>query len=155
MRTITFLKTMLFLGLAVFFTGCAGLEGRLIHPSAGVKDIDSLIDDHENYRIYFAGRSVFLPTALAFDPKEDDLELTFHEFWIPVTSERMLKEIVKWLSVDPYLKPSLFDIVGKDGRLYGHLYGTESSLRITSPAPGTLRLGSMHPTRWDFIWDDL
>lgn len=138
----------------LFLSGCAGFEGRLHSPARGVVGIQDLIDNHRNFRVFFAGRAVHMPTALVFDPKDDDLTLTFHESWATVKTPTLMEEVVKWLLLDPYHGPSLYEIHGTDGRFYGYIYTNQTQLAITAPEPGVLRLGNMHPTHWDFIWDD-
>ena len=136
--------TAMILGIAFAFSACAGFEGRLASPAAGFPDIHDLILAHENYRVHFIGRSAHMPTALAFDPKWDELELTFHEHWVPVTDPRLMKEVAGWMALSQHHRPALREIIGrKDGRLYGYLYSVDALVSITSPAPGTLRLGNM------------
>ena len=145
---------LILMGSVIALSGCAGYDGRLRYSAQGVVGIQDLIDNHRNYRVFFAGRAVYLPTALAFDPKDDDLTLTFHESWATVKTSTLMEEVAKWLLLDPYYRPYLYEIYGTDDRFYGYIYTNQTHLAITAPEPGVLRLGSMHPTHWDFIWDD-
>jgi len=154
MITFRHLVLAVVIGAAAAVSGCAGFQGRLSTPPAGSPDIQDLLADHKNYKVYFAGRAVHLPTALAFDPREDDLKLTFHEYWMSVTDPRIMKEIMEWMALDHQYRPALYQITGEDGAFYGYLYSNETTLSITSPEPGVLRLGSVHPTHWDFILND-
>jgi hypothetical protein len=141
-------------GSSMTLSGCMGFEARLASPGPEAPDIETLLLDQDNYDVYFAGRAVHLPTALAFDAKGDGLKLTFHEYWVPVTNPRLTREIVGWMAIDSRYSPALYRIEGKDGNFYGYLYSNEFGVPITSPEPGVLRLGNMHPTRWDVILDD-
>ena len=138
------------LGAAFALSGCAGFAGKLAVPASDFPTVHDLILAHENYRVYFAGTSVHLPAALAFDPKWDDLELAFHPHWMPVRDSRRMREIARWLDLDPHYRPGLYDIIGReDGLFYGYLYTVQANVSITAPAPGVLRLGTMHPTHWE------
>jgi hypothetical protein len=136
---------------AVAFSACAGFQGRLSSPSAGAPGIDELIENYENYNVYFAGRAIHMPTALVFDPKSDDLQLTFHKYWMTVETPGLMRQVVDWMSWDSRYPPVLYEIRGKDGGFYGYMYSNETGVPITSPEPGVLRLGSMHPTHWDAL----
>ena len=140
-----------FLAAASALSACAGFHGRLAPPAPDAPDVYELIAEHENYDVYFAGRAIHMPTALVFDPREDDRKLVFHEYWMTVKDPALMKEVVKWMSLDNLYRPSLYEIFGKDGEFYGYMYGNETGVPMNSPAPGILRLGNMHPTRWDFI----
>jgi hypothetical protein len=142
------------IGAAAVLSGCTGFEARLVRPSVDTPTIQDLLADHQYYDVYFAGRAVHLPTALAFDPREDDLKLAFHEYWMPVRDPRVTNEVIEWMALDHHYRPALYQIMGKDGRFYGYLYCNETRFPITSPEPGVLRLGNVHPTRWDFILND-
>lgn len=140
----------LLLGAAFALSGCAGFAGKLAVPASDFPTVHDLILAHENYRVYFAGTSVHLPAALAFDPEWDDLELQFHPHWSQVRNPDLMREIVKWLELDPHYRPYLYDIIGReDGRFYGYIYTVQTHVSIAAPEPGILRVGSMHPTGWE------
>jgi hypothetical protein len=142
------------IGATATFSACAGFQGRLTTPTTEAPAIQDLLADHKNYDVYFAGRAVHLPTALAFDPKGDDMKLVFHEYWMPVTDPRLTKEIIEWMALDHHYRPWLYQITGSNGNFYGYLYSNETKLAITSPEPGVLRVGNVHPTHWDFILNE-
>ena len=142
------------IGVAAALSACVGFQGKLTAPPTGAPNIKNLLADYKNYDVYFAGRAIHLPTALAFDPREDDLELAFHEYWMPVKDPRIIREIIQWMALDHHYRPALYQITGNKGDLYGYLYSNEANIPITSPEPRVLRLGNVHPTHWDFILND-
>lgn len=142
------------IGAAATLSGCMSFQGTLATPPTGTPTIQDLLADHKNYHVHFAGRALHMPTALAFDPKWDDLKMVFHEYWLPVTDPRVTRDVIEWMALDNLYRPGLYQLMGKDGGFYGFVYCNEANFPITSPEPGVLRLGNVHPTHWDFILDD-
>ena len=79
--------------------------------------IKDLIENWENYDIYYAGISVSNPTVVMFDAKIDGQSIT-PDKWIPVTEMSVLATLVGWLDAKPTFPPVLWRILGPDGKFY-------------------------------------
>jgi hypothetical protein len=114
----------------IFFAlfGCAwiGSFGRISLQSGSTPYVTTgeLQKNWGNYEIYFAGGSVEYPSAVLFDPKDDDKTI-INDKWRKVEDQKTLSEIIRWISIQdiggPYY-PKLYMILGPDGRFYGYMY---------------------------------
>lgn len=113
--------------------GCSLLDryGRLSAPWFGGTQppISELIDSFEKYRVFYAGISLQSPSAVLFDPRDDDRILT-PEQWVEVTRKEDLRELVGWLEADLKYPPRLYKILGPGDRLFGYFYSPWNSLLL-------------------------
>jgi hypothetical protein len=94
--------------------------GRLAHqPAVSAEDLFQM---REEYEVYFAGVSTHRPSAVLFDPKDDDRVMTVHPWWIKMEDPAMLREILEWMVADVQIEPVVWRILGSDGAFYGYLY---------------------------------
>ncbi len=111
--------------LALFFmSGCLGLGN---YGSIRVADgkwantIQHLIENWQDYDIYYAGLSYKSPSAIMFDPKKSGRRLVSDK-WMPVTEQSVVKTIVEWLDNYVNFPPTLWKILGPKGDFFGYVY---------------------------------
>ena len=88
--------------------------------------IQDLIDNWEDYDVYFAGSfaryyGVRSPLGVMFDPKNNDTTLVGN-MWEKVRDQKTLIEITQMIYPNTQYEPWLSEILGPDGRFYGYLY---------------------------------
>ena len=88
--------------------------------------IQDLIDNWEDYDVYFAGSfaryyGVRSPLGVMFDPKNNDTTLVGN-MWEKVRDQKTLIEITQMIYPNTQYEPWLNEILGPDGRFYGYLY---------------------------------
>lgn len=89
--------------------------------------IHTLIENWEDYHIYYAGLGVRLPLGIMFDPKDNDTMLV-GDRWKKVENKQTLMEIARWIYPNTQYDPKLSRILGPDDRFYGYLYHSYGSV---------------------------
>ena len=85
--------------------------------------IEMLEERWEDYDVYFAGPWIGRPSAVMFDPKDDDRKLVPHKWWVPVKKKEDLLEVVSGVKVgQASFWPIVWRILGPDNQFYGYLY---------------------------------
>lgn len=144
METLFIVLATLCIGILLF--GCALTEkyGSLRIPSGpGDKiTIEKLLENWQKYHVYFAGVRIPTPSAVVFDPKDDDKKLVYHEWWVEVISKEELSDIIGWLSLGEF-EPKLWKILGPDNQVYGYMYTAWSHAYIKVVDNKTLWLNEM------------
>jgi hypothetical protein len=123
MNKYRYLNVLLFV---LIFSGCVSTKnnwGELKRLPKNPQEVNlqNLIDQWEDYHIYYAGLGVRSPLGVMFDPKNNDTILVGDE-WKKVTDQKDLVEITQWISAHTQREPWLNKILGSDGRFYGYLY---------------------------------
>ncbi|MBC8418027.1 MAG: hypothetical protein H8E10_05475 [Desulfobacterales bacterium] len=115
---------LLFLLVSVLMTGCLGLENygtlRVASGKWGAT-IQEVIDNWQDYDIYYAGLSYKSPSAVMFDPRKGGKRLVSDK-WVPVTEQSVLKTIVDWLNSYINYPPTLWKLLGPKGDFFGYMY---------------------------------
>ncbi len=123
-RKRLFHLSLLLLLLLFFMTGCLGLENygtiRVADGKWG-NTIQNLIENWQDYDIYYAGLSYKSPSAIMFGPKKGGKRLISNK-WVPVTEQPVVKTIVEWLDSYVTFPPTLFKILGPEGEFFGYMY---------------------------------
>lgn len=83
--------------------------------------INTLIENWEDYDIYYAGLGVKLPLGIMFDPKDNNTKLT-GDRWQKVADQKTLIEITRWIYPTTLEFPWLAELLGPKGRFLGYLY---------------------------------
>lgn len=83
--------------------------------------IQGLIENWQDYTIYYAGSSAQQPSAIMFDPKNDDRALVSDK-WIRVEDQETLSELISWLEHSTRFPPRLQRILGPDDQFFGYFY---------------------------------
>ena len=134
---------------AVFFiAGCSWLMsyGRLT-PAYGPFEkvtIQELQKSWRDYTVYYAalhaGVSTDHPSAVMFDPKNDDKTLTVSR-WAKVEDEKSLVEMIDTIQ-NTYTSsgyyPRLWRLVGPDNELYGYVFTSWDHVQARVVEPGTM-----------------
>jgi len=83
--------------------------------------LQGLIENWQDYAIYYAGSSAQQPSAIMFDPKMDTNTLTSDK-WIKVENQETLLELISWLQHTTRFPPRLQRILGPDDQFFGYFY---------------------------------
>ena len=86
--------------------------------------INNIIENWDDYYIYYSGYDVDNVAGVLFDPKGDDKTLTPTDRWIRVESKDTVSELMEWINLYDYpgYSPRLFKVLGPDDNLYGYVY---------------------------------
>ena len=106
----------------VFVMGCSGTYGKMVRQN-GTEDEMTLAKLRENwtdYTIYYSYRWNSRPSALMFDPKNNDKKLT-GEGWHKIEDEQTLSETIHIIQ-QQYNYAKVEIIAGPDDQLFGYIY---------------------------------
>jgi len=140
---------ILFLFMGLMFAGACSSVGRYgklnVEPrTGGGVTLEKLVQNWKDYDVHYAGVSLDQAAALLFDPKSDGRRVEPHEWWSKVEDQETLKEIVAWMNLNqPYEKPTLYQVLGPDGRLFGYLYTMRTGGWIEARDENTLWIEDM------------
>ncbi len=122
------IKKIIYIGifgilLAALTIGCATLDmhGKLRAQSEpGQREtLDELKEDWREFSIYRAGLYATLPSAIMFDPKDDD-KTVVGEGWVKVEDKKTLLELMSSIQYNSFSFPRLQRILGPDDQFYGY-----------------------------------
>ena len=145
------IKVALFFAVIMFLaSGCTGLKNYgTLDGATGKITIKDLIENWENYSIYYAGLAVDNPSAVMFDAKIEGRRITCDK-WVPVTKKSVLVSIVKWLDANINYLPELWRIVGPNGRPFGYMYTYWESVELKAIDDKTLWVGDLPLPPFDY-----
>jgi hypothetical protein len=109
--------------ISLFACSFPGIKKSDIKPDEVMDFADR---NYDNFIITYCGQKDS-PTAIRFDPKNDDITLT-GDGWYPVESKAQLNDILRDLAAkyrrynEFYRGPYLFEIQSGEGRVIGYLY---------------------------------
>jgi hypothetical protein len=147
---------LLLVGFVVFFSGCS-LQGTytIVPPVSGNVTIQALLENWQDYDVYFAGLDVGIPAAVMFHPKNDDRKITVDR-WSKVESRKLLADLIDSIQRQTsFSYPKLFEMRDPQGHLYAFIF-TEWDVILTKmigdhnmfffdiPLPPDLALGGGH-----------
>lgn len=110
--------------ICVVIAGCVGLGNYgTLRLAAGSWEstVQALMDNWQDYDIYYAGLAYDNPSAIMFDPKTGGRRL-ISDKWVPVTEKSVLITIIDWLNANPNYPPTLWKILGPKGDFFGYMY---------------------------------
>jgi len=111
--------------LAFFLYGCLQFESyarlRLQSINGDMVTPQTLKDKWQDYTIYYTGPGVQNPSAILFDPKNDNKTIV-NNGWIKVEDQETLSELILWIQFDIHFEPKLWRILGPDNQFYGYIY---------------------------------
>jgi hypothetical protein len=114
---------ILFVVCVVILSGCVGQATYRVVPPGNIT-IETLMQNWQDYDVYYAGLGPDHPSAVMFHPKNDDRVVTFDR-WSKVDSRKLLGDIIdsiqRQVGLTPYY-PRLFEIRGPDGHLYAFMF---------------------------------
>ena len=125
-------------GIALFqLASCIGGYGRMA-PASQPGLMDILMKDSDKYHISFSGDKD-QPSAVLFDPKQDNITLERGEKWAPIEDKKQLESVVKTM-VNEYTGeegkgeiPTLNAVKDNGGNVIGYMYSPVTS-KIVRPA---------------------
>jgi hypothetical protein len=125
-RKRSFFSMAIIVSLPILLSGCLSQlgYGRLAvqYGSGDKMTLKELEEKWQDYKIYYAGLSKENPSAIMFDPKNDDRSL-ISDRWVEVKKREDMLQIIEGMYPGyPEYQPKLFKILGPDGQLYGYMY---------------------------------
>lgn len=107
-------------------SGCtANMENygrvRMVSGTNNGVTIQELIDQWDDYNIYYAGYGTGFALGVMFDPKDSGTTLV-GDMWKPIQDKETLLKAIYWIYPTTQYEPYLSEILGPDGRFYGYLY---------------------------------
>jgi hypothetical protein len=122
-----------FLVAAVLITlGCSQLskgygKTRMLPREKGQMKIDELIDNWEDYEIYYSAVLSRPPLGIIFDPKNNDTTLQADR-WRKISDQKFLVEAVKRLYFTTDNQPTVRILLGPDDQFFGYMYHAHGSI---------------------------
>ena len=109
----------------VFILGCSansGNYGKVIKQSGTGEKIAlaELIENFDEYDIYYGKRSILWADAIMFDPKNNGTKLT-GDSWIKIEDQETLDEKIKEIQ-NLYTYARVHLIEGADNQVFGYMY---------------------------------
>jgi len=85
--------------------------------------IQKLVNNWQDYDIYYSGYKPSRATGIMFDPKEDDLRL-LGDWWEKIESRESLEFALKWINFprDFFEIVPLYNMIGPGEKVYGYMY---------------------------------
>jgi hypothetical protein len=122
---------------------CAGLKNYgTLKSTTGKVTINDLIENWQNYRIYYAGLAVDNPSAIMFDTKIEGRRITSDK-WVPVTEKSVAASVVGWLNANINYPSELWEIVGPKGKFFGYMYSYWGTVEIKGIDDKTIWMGDL------------
>ncbi len=138
-----FFSIIVVLSLVLLF-GCveSGSGGRLTMAGSDMT-IGYLQEHWQDYTVSYAGVNVDSVNAILFDPRDDGRKITLQQFWVGVNDAGKLSDLIKWIHVFKIEGPSLYNVVGPGGQVFGYLYMLPSTPQIKAVDDKTLWIGNL------------
>ncbi len=127
------LKKCLCAGLAIAFLlgltpGCSTVKGYgklgFVGTTEPKMTLDQLVENWNDYHIYYSGINKDRVYGIMFDPKNDARKLVGHKWWEPVETQEQVRQSI--ISIDIFrafrYQPMLWKILGPDNQIYGFIY---------------------------------
>ncbi|MCD6305140.1 MAG: hypothetical protein J7M32_02485 [Deltaproteobacteria bacterium] len=124
-----------------FLPACPGLEkyGSVrVADGEWANSIQNLVENWQEYHIYYAGLSYKSPSAIMFVPKQSNKRVVSGK-WMPVTDRSVAAAIVTWLNSYMNFPPTLWKILGPNGDFFGYVYtSAEEQVVVREMEPNIL-----------------
>jgi len=118
------------------FNGCAGY-GSTNHIDYEQHRLAGIIDDFDDYHVFYSGMSQGLPSGIVFAPEADDKTIARKQ-WITVEDKEQAEKLVNNLEGYRNYPARLYELTGEDGRPYGYIYTVEKRVVVQQLAPDTI-----------------
>jgi hypothetical protein len=108
--------------ICIFSMGCSGPYGK-IRKQTGNEDLMTLAELKENweeYTIYYSYRRDSSPSAIMFDPKNDDNKLV-GDSWHKIEDQEIFSEAISKIQ-QRYDYATVEIIEGPDNQFFGYMY---------------------------------
>jgi hypothetical protein len=112
-------------GAALAAYGCASygtVRSQMVYDNRIT--VQGLLKDWQNYNIYFTGHGRGHPSAVLFEPKDDDRGVIADRWW-KVEKYEILTDLVDSIQRQlpiAYYYPRLLELVGPDNNRYGYVF---------------------------------
>jgi len=117
----------------LLFGGCATLRSggvaTVTSPNGQTITLQELQKNWNSYDIYYAGISDDTPTALLFDPKDDNKTLSGKR-WEKVEGRKLLASMIDFIERYSRFDPRLYSIVGPDHRVFGYVFSPTNEVYL-------------------------
>jgi hypothetical protein len=124
-------------------TGCAALKNYgTLRSATGKVTINDLIENWQDYRIYYAGLAADNPSAIMFDTKIEGRRITSDK-WVPVTDKSVAESVVGWLNANINFPSELWKIIGPKGKFFGYMYSYWGTVEIKGIDDKTIWMGDL------------
>ena len=112
-------------GLVLAIYGCASYGGARSQMVYGNRiTVQGLVKDWQDYTVYFTGHGRGHPSAVLFEPKDDDRVILADRWWKVETYEiltDLVDSIQRQLPI-AYYYPRLLELLGPDNHRYGYVF---------------------------------
>ena len=105
-----------------FIMGCSGTNGKIVKQT-GTEDKMTLAELRENweeYTIYYSYRWDSRPSAIMFDPKNNDKKLV-GDSWYKIEDQETLSKTIRTIQ-EQYDYAKVEIIEGPDNKFFGYMY---------------------------------
>ena len=108
--------------IVIFIMGCSGYGIIKTQTATDNKmTLAELIENWEDYHVYYRTRVNQEPEEMMFDPKNDDKRLVGDDFWIKITDQQTLSETMEIIEINWY--GGVIQIIeGPDRQFFGYMY---------------------------------
>jgi hypothetical protein len=109
----------------IVISGCSDYGKLKNQPPYGEQvTIQDLVENLNDYTVYYSGYAVNNPSGILFDPKDDNKILVLSNRWIKFEAQEEVLEVVSWIKIQdfPHGYPGLYRILGLDNEVYGYLF---------------------------------
>lgn len=90
-------------------------------PEHGEVTIGDLINNWEDYHVYYTGLDTKSPLGVVFNPKNKD-SILLGDMWKKILYQKDLIGVTEWIYPHTTYEPWLSEILGPAGRFFGYLY---------------------------------
>jgi hypothetical protein len=143
-RKIILKAILMILAIPIFLSACSNYGKLRLQPSSGTKvTTEDLVRNWKDYDVYYSGIATHRPSAVLFDPKGDSKTMTVHPWWVKVANERMLMEIMDWMTFDKHFDPVVWRVLGPNNDFYAYLYTAWNHALIRVVDENTLWINEM------------
>lgn len=134
-------------GCSQYFKGYG--KTRILSGAKGEVTIQDLIENWDDYDIYYAGLDARSPLGVMFDPKNNDSSLK-GDRWKKIINQKELLETIKWLctTADNH-QPDLRIILGPDAQFFGYMYHSHGYIVLKKIDEKTMYVNDLQGSIWE------
>ncbi len=133
---------MFWLSLGVILTaaGCSGFGSLQVECASNCGyEVQAILDDFEDYHVYYAGQDPDLSAAILFDPRNDAWRIQPGR-WKKVVDKDLAWEIIRVLEANSQFQPKFFRVLGAKDQVYGYLYTPYRHVPVKQQDPGVIKI---------------
>ena len=113
--------------------------------------LKELNEKWDQYTVYWIGFEKW-PSAIMFDPTNDERKLVPHKWWDLVKSEEEFSSHMRWIRASGNFQPVLWRVLGPDNQFYGYIYSYWQNIRIDVVDGKTMWVDEAHMPPFDIGW---